>query len=71
MTISVDVVDVVAAARDDPQTYVRLEAELCNTDGTVPLHKRFRALFTLKSLADARAIDIIDKGWYSLDDCMI
>ncbi|KAJ3054987.1 deoxyhypusine hydroxylase [Rhizophlyctis rosea] len=63
MTISVDAVDIVAAARNDPQTYARLEAELCNTDGTVPLHKRFRALFTLKSLADAPAVDIIDKAF--------
>ncbi|KAJ3041477.1 hypothetical protein HDV00_009273 [Rhizophlyctis rosea] len=63
MTISVDAIDIVQAARDDPQTYACLEAALCNADGETPLHKRFRALFTLKSLADNSAVDIVDKAF--------
>ncbi|KAJ3294245.1 hypothetical protein HK104_003822 [Borealophlyctis nickersoniae] len=63
MTISVDAVDVVKAARDDPETLSRLEAVLCNTDGTTPLHKRFRALFTLKSLGNDACVDIIAKAF--------
>lgn len=39
-----------------------LEATLLNVPGNVPLHKRFRALFTLKALKNADAIRIISKG---------
>ncbi|KAL4260706.1 Deoxyhypusine hydroxylase [Pleurotus pulmonarius] len=40
-----------------------LQAALLNTTGDVPLHKRFRALFTLKSLKTDEAIQIISKGF--------
>ncbi|KAI0317775.1 deoxyhypusine hydroxylase [Amylostereum chailletii] len=40
-----------------------LEASLLNTSGNVPLHNRFRALFTLKSLKNEEAIRIISKGF--------
>ena len=39
-----------------------LEASLLNKSGNVPLHKRFRALFTLKALKSADAIRIISAG---------
>lgn len=42
--------------------YSSLAAKLLNTSGSVPLHERFRALFTLKSLKTPRAIDIIAQG---------
>ncbi|KAI0269778.1 deoxyhypusine hydroxylase [Gloeopeniophorella convolvens] len=40
-----------------------LEASLLNTSGNVPLHNRFRALFTLKALKSEEAIRIISKGF--------
>ncbi|KIM89134.1 hypothetical protein PILCRDRAFT_813042 [Piloderma croceum F 1598] len=40
-----------------------LEASLLNKSGNVPLHKRFRALFTLKALKSADAIRIISAGF--------
>ncbi|KAF9499033.1 ARM repeat-containing protein [Pleurotus eryngii] len=40
-----------------------LQAALLNTTGDVPLHKRFRALFTLKSLKTDEAIQIISRGF--------
>jgi deoxyhypusine monooxygenase len=39
-----------------------LEALLLNTSGSVPLHNRFRALFTLKALKNEEAVAIISKG---------
>ena len=47
-------------ASDD--AYTSLAAKLLNTQGSVPLHERFRALFTLKSLKTPRAIEIISEG---------
>ena len=43
-----------------------LEALLLNTSGSVPLHNRFRALFTLKALKSEEAVAIISKG-HTLD----
>lgn len=42
--------------------YQRLKDTLHNTSGDVPLANRFRALFSLKGLANDRAIDIIGAG---------
>lgn len=42
--------------------YDHLEAVLCNASGQTPLAERFRALFTLKNIADERSINIIAKG---------
>ena len=39
-----------------------LEALLLNTSGNIPLHNRFRALFTLKALKSDQAVHIISKG---------
>lgn len=39
-----------------------LEASLLNKSGNVPLDNRFRALFTLKSLNNQDAIQIISEG---------
>jgi deoxyhypusine monooxygenase len=39
-----------------------LEASLLNNAGNVPLHNRFRALFTLKALKSEEAVRIISKG---------
>jgi deoxyhypusine monooxygenase len=39
-----------------------LEDCLLNKSGDVPLHNRFRALFTLKALKSEEAIDIISRG---------
>ncbi|KAL5482884.1 LIA1 [Sanghuangporus weigelae] len=43
--------------------YNALRASLCNESGKTPLHERFRALFTLKSLKNQKAIDIISQGF--------
>ncbi|KAJ8595252.1 ARM repeat-containing protein [Rhizopogon salebrosus TDB-379] len=40
-----------------------LRAALLNANGTVPLHDRFRALFTLKSLKNDEAVQIISEGF--------
>ncbi|KAG8736836.1 deoxyhypusine hydroxylase [Ceratobasidium sp. 414] len=45
------------------ESYNKLEASLLNTSGDVPLHARFRSLFTLKSLSGQQSIDIISKGF--------
>lgn len=39
-----------------------LEDTLLNKSGGIPLHNRFRALFTLKALKNEDAIRIISKG---------
>ena len=39
-----------------------LEALLLNNSGNVPLHNRFRALFTLKALKSDEAVRVISKG---------
>ena len=39
-----------------------LEASLLNLPGNIPLHNRFRALFTLKALKSDEAVRIISKG---------
>ncbi|KAM6494243.1 Armadillo-type fold [Amanita muscaria] len=51
---------VILVTADDLQ---RLEDTLLNTSGNVSLHKRFRALFTLKALKNDDAIRIISKGF--------
>ena len=43
------------------ETLAGLEATLLNTSGKVPLHNRYRSLFTLKALKSQEAIDIIAK----------
>ncbi|KAG8715126.1 deoxyhypusine hydroxylase, partial [Ceratobasidium sp. 394] len=45
------------------EAYNKLEASLLNAPGNVPLHARFRSLFTLKSLPGQQSIDIISKGF--------
>jgi deoxyhypusine monooxygenase len=45
-----------------PSELAVLETSLLNKSGNVPLHNRFRALFTLKSLKGADAIRIISEG---------
>ncbi|KAI0926845.1 deoxyhypusine hydroxylase [Taiwanofungus camphoratus] len=44
-------------------TLSALETALLNTAGNVPLHNRFRALFTLKALKNDEAVRIISKGF--------
>ena len=44
------------------ETLSALEASLLNTSGNVPLHNRFRALFTLKAFKNDDAVNIISKG---------
>ena len=49
--------------RNVPQSELNnLEALLLNIHGNVPLHNRFRALFTLKALKSDQAVHIISKG---------
>jgi len=45
-----------------PTELKSLEDCLCNTSGNVPLHTRFRALFTLKALKSEDAVTVISKG---------
>ena len=49
-------------AEASSSTLAALEAALLNTSGNVPLHNRFRALFTLKALKNDEVVDIISKG---------
>ncbi|KAI9595762.1 Deoxyhypusine hydroxylase [Syncephalis fuscata] len=72
MTVSVDAshhlshgneTDLLTQARKDPRVVDQLDALLNNQSGTTPLHERFRALFTLKSLGDNRSVDAIAKGF--------
>ncbi|CAG8492510.1 315_t:CDS:2 [Paraglomus occultum] len=49
--------------RSNPKVYQNLETLLTNVGGNVSLHKRFRALFTLKNLCDEKSIDIIAKAF--------
>ncbi|KAI1794888.1 ARM repeat-containing protein [Ganoderma leucocontextum] len=49
-------------AEIDSGTLSALEAALLNTAGDVPLHNRFRALFTLKAFKNDDAVKIISKG---------
>lgn len=51
-----------SVAELSPSALDVLEAALLNTSGNVPLHDRFRALFTLKSLKNEQAIQIIAAG---------
>lgn len=44
------------------ETLAALEASLLNISGSVPLHNRFRSLFTLKALKNDEAVSIIVKG---------
>ncbi|KAI0041993.1 deoxyhypusine hydroxylase [Auriscalpium vulgare] len=53
----------VAELTVSPTEVQNLEAALLNTAGNVPLHNRFRALFTLKSFKNEDAIRIISKGF--------
>ncbi|KAH7912549.1 armadillo-type protein [Hygrophoropsis aurantiaca] len=53
----------VAAITVTPAELGALENTLLNTSGNVPLHDRFRALFTLKSLKNQDAVAIISKGF--------
>ncbi|KDQ62497.1 hypothetical protein JAAARDRAFT_30394 [Jaapia argillacea MUCL 33604] len=50
-------------AEIDHTTLHALEAALLNSSGNVPLHNRFRALFTLKALKNEDAVRIISKGF--------
>jgi hypothetical protein len=45
-----------------PSDLSTLRAALLNISGAVPLHDRFRALFTLKSLKNDEAVKIISEG---------
>ncbi len=49
-------------AEIDPDTLSALEASLLNAAGNVPLHNRFRALFTLKARKTDDAVKLISKG---------
>jgi deoxyhypusine monooxygenase len=51
------------AAVSDAQTLKILRASLLNESGSVPLHERFRTLFTLKSLKTDEAVAIISEGF--------
>ncbi|TFK52463.1 ARM repeat-containing protein [Heliocybe sulcata] len=50
-------------AEVSPNTLKALEASLLNTSGNVPLHNRFRALFTLKAFKNDEAVNIISRGF--------
>lgn len=52
----------VEVAQASQETLAALEASLLNTSGKVPLHNRFRSLFTLKALKTDEAVNIIAKG---------
>ncbi|CAO3571361.1 unnamed protein product [Mortierella alpina] len=53
----------VQITKPSAETYKALEANLCNHSGKVPLHERFRALFTLKALADNASVDIVGRAF--------
>ncbi|KAG8874945.1 deoxyhypusine hydroxylase [Tulasnella sp. 331] len=51
-----------AGLKVTPSALDELEARLLNQNGQVPLHDRFRALFTLKAIGGQAAVNIIAKG---------
>ncbi|EMD40106.1 hypothetical protein CERSUDRAFT_151063 [Gelatoporia subvermispora B] len=53
----------VEAPNVSQDSLITLEASLLNVSGNVPLHNRFRALFTLKALKNDEAVQIISKGF--------
>jgi deoxyhypusine monooxygenase len=61
------------ALKVDDNALEKLESRLLNLSGDVPLHDRFRALFTLKALANDQAVKIISKGkiFHNLDLCIV
>ncbi|CAG8588033.1 21152_t:CDS:2 [Rhizophagus irregularis] len=63
MTISTEIFPSTSldSIKSDPAVYENLEKILINKNGQVPLHKRFRVIFTLKNLADEKSIDILAK----------
>ncbi|CAG8438756.1 3557_t:CDS:2 [Funneliformis caledonium] len=65
MTISTEIFQTTSleSIKSNPSAYENLEAILTNKDGQVPLHKRFRAIFTLKNLADEKSVDILAKAF--------
>ncbi|CAG8631049.1 17605_t:CDS:2, partial [Acaulospora morrowiae] len=65
MTISTEVFPSASPEllRSDPATYDNLEEIITNKNGQIPLHKRFRAVFTLKNIADEKSIDILAKAF--------
>jgi deoxyhypusine monooxygenase len=58
------------ALQVSPETLASLETTLLNKSGNVPLHKRFRALFTLKALKNDDAVNIISKGTHLNHTCI-
>ncbi|CAB4434313.1 unnamed protein product [Rhizophagus irregularis] len=65
MTISTEIFPSTSldSIKSDPTVYENLEKILINKNGQVPLHKRFRVIFTLKNLADEKSIDILAKAF--------
>ncbi|OZJ05697.1 hypothetical protein BZG36_01417 [Bifiguratus adelaidae] len=47
----------------DANSMEYLKSTLLNVSGSIPLHERFRALFTLKNLAGDECVDIIGQGF--------
>lgn len=68
MTISVDVVDFAGEGRELTQEQIQkalpqLRSQIINESGKHPLHERFRAIFTLKSIGTDEAIQILGEGF--------
>nr|CAG8490497.1 3963_t:CDS:2 [Entrophospora candida] len=51
--------------------YENLENILTNKDGKTPLYKRFRAIFTLRNIADEKSIDILSKAFFGDDSTLL
>ncbi|CAG8631315.1 2560_t:CDS:2, partial [Ambispora gerdemannii] len=55
---------------DDPSVYDNLDVIVTNASGKVPLHTRFRAIFTLKNIGDERSVDILAKAFNDESDLL-
>ena len=57
-----EILPFVRGARLTQTDLQQLEKSLLNASGDIPLHNRFRALFTLKALKNEDAVQVISKG---------
>ncbi|CAG8610116.1 3558_t:CDS:2, partial [Ambispora leptoticha] len=54
----------------DHSIYDNLDVLVTNLSGKVPLHTRFRAIFTLKNIGDERSIDLLAKAFNDESDLL-
>ena len=68
MTISIDAAEGLTSSshltpEQIQQALPKLHEQIVNKSNQFPLHQRFRAIFTLKSIGTAEAVDILSEGF--------